>query len=223
MTPRQAALAARVGSWIVRLLIATLRIRVDDQAGALHGKPGASIWLFWHNRLFIIPYLYERYFPAQRTAALTSASKDGEILAAFLACFGIGAIRGSSSRRGATATRELIRALRDEYIVAFTPDGPRGPIYRLHPGIVLVAQKTEVPILPIRVQYSRYWEFKKAWDRFQVPKPFARVDITLLPVEKIPPTADEPAFEAELSRLEAILRQDQAPAEEPAPANELPT
>jgi lysophospholipid acyltransferase (LPLAT)-like uncharacterized protein len=205
VTPRKAKLIALLGSWIVRLLVATLRIRVRDDAGVLgQSSEPRLIWLFWHNRLFVMPHLLNRHFPQRPGSALTSASKDGEILAAFLQRFHIRPVRGSSSRRGAIAMLEMKRLIAEGYDVAITPDGPRGPRYRLNPGVITLAQKTAARVMPIRIEYSRYWQLK-SWDAFQIPKPFARVDITLLPLEKIADTPDEAAFEAERIRLESVL------------------
>ena len=105
MTPeRKARLLAAIGSRAMRVLIWTLHFRLTDRAGVLDKPPQKPLlWAFWHNRLFVMPYLFERYFPIRLGAALTSASKDGEILAAFVKCFGIRPIRGSSSRGGAKA------------------------------------------------------------------------------------------------------------------------
>ena len=195
-----------VGAWIVKLLCATLRFRVHDPAGFL--KLPATVrmtGIFWHNRLFIIPWFFTRYMRPRKSAALTSASKDGEILAAFLARFGIGAVRGSSSRRGVAAMLEMKRAADAGYDIAITPDGPRGPRYRLNPGVIALAQTAGIHVLPISVFYSRYWEIK-SWDAFQIPQPFAVVDVTLLPLEKIPETDNGEAFEAQRLRLEQIMR-----------------
>jgi lysophospholipid acyltransferase (LPLAT)-like uncharacterized protein len=206
VTPeKKAHLIATAGAWIVRLIVATLRIRVHDEAGVLGGPSEPRlIWVFWHNQLFVIPHLLNRYLPQRPGSALTSASKDGEILAAFLQRFHILPIRGSSSRRGAASLLEMKRLVARGYDVAITPDGPRGPRYRLSAGPIALAQKTGALVMPIRVQYSRFWQLK-SWDAFRIPKPFARVDITLLPLHPVPPTRDESAFEAERARLENIL------------------
>jgi len=202
----KAKLIGIVGGWVVKILCATLRFRVHDPAGFL--KLPATVrmtGIFWHNRLFIIPWFFTRYMRPRISAALTSASKDGEILAAFLARFGIGAVRGSSSRRGVAAALEMKRAAEAGYDIAITPDGPRGPRYRLNPGVVALAQAAGIHVLPISVFYSRYWELK-SWDAFQIPQPFAVVEVTLLPLEKIPETGSDEAFEAQRLRLEQIMR-----------------
>lgn len=202
----KAKLISLAGATIVKLLCWTLRFRIHDPSGFL--KMPASVrmtGIFWHNRLFIIPWFFKRYMAPRVAVALTSASKDGEILAAFLARFGIGAVRGSSSRRGLVAMLEMKRAAEAGYDVAITPDGPRGPRYKLNPGVVTLAQKADIAVLPISVFYSRHWELK-SWDAFQIPKPFATVDVTLYPLEKIPETVTPEAFEAQRARLEQIMR-----------------
>ena len=153
---------------------------------------------------FVMPYVFEHFFPGRPGAALTSASKDGEILAAFLNRFSVRAIRGSSSRSGARALVEMKRAIKDGYIMGITPDGPRGPRYRLNPGVVKLAQVTGGFVLPVHVRYSRFWQLK-SWDGFMIPKPFARVEITFDILHKIPPTKSDDEFEAERLRMEEIL------------------
>jgi len=207
VTPGQTALLAAVGAWLVRAVVATLRFRIDDRAGVFGPDDPPRIWLFWHNRLFVIPRLFTRSLPTHPGAALTSASKDGEIVAAFLNSFGIRAVRGSSSRRGAVALIELVRCIRDGYVIGITPDGPRGPRYQLNPGAITLAQKTGAKILPVHVTYSRFWQLK-SWDGFQIPKPFARVDITFLASESVAETSSPEAFESERARIESILRQE---------------
>lgn len=202
----KAKLIALVGGGIVKLLCATLRFRIQDPSGFLQLPPSVRIiGIFWHNRLFVIPSFFKRFMYPRVASALASPSKDGEILAAFLARFGIGAIRGSSSRRGLQAMLEMKRASEAGVDIAITPDGPRGPCYHLNPGVISLAQLANVPVLQVCVSYSSYWQLK-SWDRFQIPKPFATVDINLLPLEKIPATDTPEAFEEQRTRLESSMR-----------------
>ncbi|MEA3208989.1 MAG: hypothetical protein QOE70_2046 [Chthoniobacter sp.] len=207
MTPqKKAQLLAAIGSRLVRVILWTLRFRITDRAGVLNTPPERPLlWVFWHNKLFVMPYLFEQWFPGRLGAALASASKDGEIIAAFIQRFGIRAIRGSSSRGGARALVEMKRAIEDGYIMAITPDGPRGPRYSLSPGVIKLAQVTGGYILPIHVTFSGFWRLK-TWDGFMIPKPFCRVDITFDLLHEIPPSADEAEFEYQRVRLERMLR-----------------
>jgi lysophospholipid acyltransferase (LPLAT)-like uncharacterized protein len=194
------------GAWLVRLLVATLRVRVNDQAGVLGGPSSPRlIWAFWHNRLLIIPHLLNHYLSHRPGAALTSASKDGELLAAFLERFHVRPIRGSSSRQGAAAVLEMKRLIAEGYDVAITPDGPRGPRYHLNPGVITLAQKTGALVMPIRVDYSRFWRLK-SWDAFEIPKPFSRVEITLLPLHRVAESETESEFETERVRLQNAMQ-----------------
>jgi lysophospholipid acyltransferase (LPLAT)-like uncharacterized protein len=206
----QAQLLATVGGVIMRLWLRTVRFQVIDRAGVLAGiDDQPRLWVFWHNRLFVMAYVFARWFPRQRGAALASASKDGEILTALLQQFGIRAIRGSSSRGGARALVEMKHAMDDGYVLAIAPDGPRGPRYVLNPGVAKLAQLTGGHVLPIHVRYSSYWQLK-SWDGFMLPKPFSRADITFGPAHPVPRTADAPAFEAQRLALENVLREEAA-------------
>jgi lysophospholipid acyltransferase (LPLAT)-like uncharacterized protein len=200
-------LIATFGAWIVRLIVATLRFRVRDDAGIIGGPATPRlIWAFWHNSLFVIPHLLNHYLSHRPGSALTSASQDGEILAAFLERFNVRPIRGSSSRQGAAALLEMKRLIEQGFDVAITPDGPRGPLYHLNPGVITLAQKTGALIMPIRVHYSRCWRLK-TWDAFEIPKPFATVTIVLLPLYRVAATSSDEEFEPERARLERVLRE----------------
>jgi len=208
---KRARIIAAIGSRIVRLLLLTLRFRVEDRADNFQlPMQRPLLWAFWHNRLLVVPYLFERYFPKRAGAALTSASKDGEIVAAFIECFGVGAVRGSSSRRGARAMVEMRRRVEAGCMMAITPDGPRGPRYHLNPGLVKLSQVTDGVIMPVRIEYSRYWELK-SWDAFRIPKPFAQVTVIFDVPRPAASTPTEAEFETERARLELWLRDGHVP------------
>lgn len=201
---------ALVGSFIARLLFMTLRVRIVDQAGLTKESPKFPlIFTFWHNRILAITIAHMRHYPSDRkgVAVLTSPSKDGEILAEVMACFNMGAIRGSSSRRGSRALHECVDRLNSGADLAVTPDGPKGPRYSLGPGLILLAQKTQARILPMHVKFHRALELK-SWDGFRIPLPFSRLDITIAPYETIPETTTEEAFEAERLRIETLLKNE---------------
>ena len=206
-TQRSAALA---GAALLRALFATLRVRVDDQARHLVPPPGKPvIYAFWHNRILAITAAFLRVYPRDRRGVLvlTSASKDGMWLGALAERLGMGSVRGSSSRRGATAMRELIEKVETGHDIAITPDGPRGPRYELGPGMIYLAQRARIPILPIHARFGRHWRMK-TWDGFCIPKPFSRIDVTLAPTLDIPEDLDETQFEDERRRIESLLRAE---------------
>ena len=193
---------------LLRTLALTLRWRIEDRCGITRGETkGPVIGAFWHNRLLTIPEVYRRFFRGRRGHCLTSPSTDGAIIAGVMQRFGVGSVRGSSSRRGFLAMREMAALLRAGEDMAITPDGPRGPKYWMNAGVVKLSQITGVPIMPIHIGYSRYWEVK-SWDAFRIPKPFTRIHVVIGPLYAVCPTKSVSAFEAERVRLETLLVQE---------------
>lgn len=190
----------------IRMLCATLKIEVSDPDGVTEGKvDGPMIWLFWHNRLLVMPVVYKRFLTGRSGSVLTSPSGDGEVLAQVIGKFGVGAIRGSSNKRGAAALREMAKLVRSGQDLCVTPDGPRGPKYRLNPGAVQVANVTNAPLLPFRVRYSNCWELK-TWDAFRIPKPFSKVEVIIGPLQAVEKTRDPEVFEARRLEIETLMR-----------------
>ena len=191
---------------LMRLLGWTLRIRADDKGGYLDGRVvGPVIVILWHNRIFGIPHGYQRRATVKRKAlVLTSLGPEGSLLALLLSHFGVGAVRGSTSRGASAALREMEKRLAEGYDIVITPDGPRGPRYGLQPGALYVAQRTRRPILPMHIEYSRYVRFK-TWDGFAAPLPFARLDARIGEPVYIPPDLSKEEFEAMRLRLEDLM------------------
>lgn len=202
--------AAATGVLALRALFSTLRIRMHDPEGFLGSPPPHPvIYTFWHNRILAITAAFLRVYPQGRRGVLvlTSASKDGMWLGEVAGRLGMGSVRGSSSRRGAGAMRELLEKVEQGYDIAITPDGPRGPKYELGPGPVYLAQRTGIPIIPIHAAFSRCWTLR-TWDGFRIPHPFSKIDVTLAPPVRIPENLGEPAFEQERRKIESVLRAE---------------
>jgi lysophospholipid acyltransferase (LPLAT)-like uncharacterized protein len=205
MHVRHHPITARVAAVLIRILCRTLRFEFRDEAGILDpARKGPIIWLMWHNRILVVPYIRHRWLSHRKGVVLTSPSRDGGVLAGVVQAFGLAAERGSSSRRGASALLALGRWIEGGGDVAITPDGPRGPRYRLGAGAVLLSQKTGAPLLLLGVEYSSAWRLR-SWDGFFIPRPFARVRVTFSEPFVAEPTADDAAFEAERLRIEARL------------------
>lgn len=152
---------------------------LESIAEAVHAHRSGSLFLLWHNRLFpAIGAIQQVDMRDRRMVALVSASRDGAQLSHFLEGVGIQPVRGSSSRRGAVATRELLKLLSAGDHIAITVDGPRGPCYRAQAGAALLVQMTGAPICCIGAESETCLELR-SWDRFIVPKPFSRVKIKL--------------------------------------------
>jgi lysophospholipid acyltransferase (LPLAT)-like uncharacterized protein len=204
---RKSALLGTLAGWSMKLMAATLRLEVRDLCGlASRDKPVPPvIYILWHSRFFVVPPAWNRIcYGHRKTVALTSASKDGDMVARAMAVFGLGAVRGSSSRRAVAALVGLKRALTEGLDVCLTPDGPRGPRYKIQPGFLKLAEATGAPIVPIHVRFHSAWRLK-TWDRFVIPKPFSRVEVTFAESITIPRGLDETAFEAERLKLENLL------------------
>jgi lysophospholipid acyltransferase (LPLAT)-like uncharacterized protein len=203
-------LAARLIWLIVRSVAATVRFRLDDRAGYFSRPPKeALIFAVWHNRLSLSLTLYEnfvrRHQPERMLVCLVSASRDGGLLARVMELFHVETVRGSSSRRGPQALRELVSWGERGYDLAITPDGPRGPCYAVRDGVIATAQLTGMTIVP--ASYRLNWKIRlKSWDRFQIPLPFARCDITTGKVMRVPREATEAEREVLRQQLEAEMR-----------------
>jgi lysophospholipid acyltransferase (LPLAT)-like uncharacterized protein len=200
--------AAFSGALLLRALFATLRLRVHDPHGFLSDPPPRPvIYAFWHNRILAITAAFLRVYPRGRRGVLvlTSASKDGMWLGTLAGRLGMGSVRGSSSRRGATAMRELLEKVAQGYDIAITPDGPRGPRYELGAGLVYLAQKAAMPVIPCHARFHGAIRLK-TWDRFAIPLPFARLDVTLGEAQTVPP--EETEFENGREKIESVLRAE---------------
>ncbi|MBN2331864.1 MAG: lysophospholipid acyltransferase family protein [Deltaproteobacteria bacterium] len=125
---------------------------------------------FWHDQLLLMV----KGNPSKAGARiLISASKDGELIARTMRYFGHDAVRGSSSRGGKEALKEMVLLAQEPGDLAITPDGPRGPRHRLKPGVAQLARLTGRPVLPLAFACSRGRRFQ-SWDRFLLPYPFSR-------------------------------------------------
>jgi len=196
-----------LAGWLMKAWSATLRHEIIDVSGittpGTHAQP--VIFALWHNRIFTLPPIWRRTGGNQRkSVVLTSASKDGAMLASAMEVFGIGAVRGSSSRRAVAALIGMKRALKDGFDVCITPDGPGGPRYECQPGVVKLAESAGVSIIPIHATYSHAWRLK-TWDRLAIPLPFSKVHVTFGDMISFSSPLDPDSFEAERARLESIL------------------
>ncbi len=189
------------------MLAKTLRVDLRDDSG--FGDPDSKeppvILIMWHNRIFAAPPFWKILYGGHRPCvALTSASHDGDMVAKAMAVFGIGAVRGSSSRRGVAALVGLKKALREGKDICLTPDGPRGPRYHFQAGALKLAESTGAALVPIHVRFGSAWRLK-TWDRFVIPKPFSRLQVTFGPPIRFERGMDEQAFEQARQNLELML------------------
>jgi lysophospholipid acyltransferase (LPLAT)-like uncharacterized protein len=210
-----------LGRGMVRALAASLRLREFPSPGleTRWRRRQPVIYTVWHGQILLLPHLYGRRF---RIHALTSRSRDGEILSRFVQGFGIRVVRGSSSRGGARALVTLARAIRDEGAnVLIVPDGPRGPRHVAQGGAVMLAKVTGVPVVPLAFGAAPC-SVLRSWDAFIVPHPFARAAIVFGDPIVVPRGADRDVIEAKRRELEAALRYVTGAAERAVGGGRVP-
>lgn len=172
---------------LLRVWVRTLRFEADAETVARMSfaeQPAAIV--LWHNRLFLSPEFFRRYRTRRRVYGLVSASKDGAWLAAFYRMIGIHPVRGSSSNLGREAARVLIEKMREGHDIGITPDGPRGPMYTVEPGVLVVTRRLQAPMVLLGAEFTRAWRLR-SWDRFYIPVPFTRVKLRSA---VLPPTGE---------------------------------
>lgn len=167
-------------SRIMLLIRMLMRHQVIDPNGLIEKYSNGTetaVTVTWHNRLLFFPAMFPRKV-CERTVAVISASRDGQYIADLCAQFGVRSVRGSSSRKAVSVLHNAIKTVESGSLISFTPDGPRGPKYVMSKGPVHMASLLGVPVIPIAVNYSSYWELG-GWDRFQIPKPWAKITLIL--------------------------------------------
>jgi hypothetical protein len=189
----------------------TLRVRREgfDAVEDLLARDERFILSFWHRRLFMMPLAYPFQRKGRGVAILSSDSRDGERSAATWRWFGIHAVRGTASDDGAKALVRMIQAVKQGWDFGITPDGPRGPLMELKPGVTALARKTGAWVVPVSLAFDRCFELR-TWDRMVIPFPFATCVIRYGTPYRIPPKADD---HAEAERLQCQMDDLEAWAE----------
>ena len=204
---RKSVIIGTLAGWLMWLISKTMRITIRDESGICSpgSFQGPVILVMWHNRIFGVPPGWAKACGWYRSCvAMTSASKDGEIVARALGVFGIQAARGSSSRRGAAALVALKRALKEGLDVCITPDGPKGPIYEVQPGVIKLAESSGVPLVTLNARFGKSWRLK-TWDRFVIPKPFSEIEVSFGSPMYVEKGLSPEEFEAQRQKLQARL------------------
>lgn len=192
-----------LGRGFLQMLSRTWRIRVvnGEYIRDLRRAGRPFIFALWHGQL--LPLLW--HHREEGVLILVSEHRDGELVARAARSLGYGLIRGSSTHGGGRALISLVRELQSGHEVAITPDGPRGPARTFAPGALVAAQRSESFILPIAASADRAWRLR-SWDRFMIPKPFARVTVAYGAPTKVLATTSRAAAE-EGARFERLLNE----------------
>jgi lysophospholipid acyltransferase (LPLAT)-like uncharacterized protein len=210
-----------LGRGLVRALAATLRLREFPSPGveAIWHAGTPAIYAVWHGQILLLPLIYGR---RHRLHALTSRSRDGEILSRFVQGFGIRVVRGSSSRGGARALLTLARVIRETGENALiVPDGPRGPRHVAQNGAVMLARMTGAPMVPLAFGAAPR-RVLRSWDAFVVPRPFARAAVVFGEPIAVPRDAERDLIEAKRRELERVLNHISGEADLAAGGGHVP-
>lgn len=212
---RRSRAVLATGAWIgaagLWLLRRSLRLRVvgREWAEAFYARENRPlIFTFWHGRLLMMPFSW----PGRPVTVLVSRHADGEVIGRIVRRFGIQSVRGSTYRGAHGGLRAMLRAHRAGSHLAIAPDGPRGPRERVQLGVIELAQRTGAAVIPIGFGASRGW-FLPTWDRFLLPRPFARGIFVFGEALVVPPGSDRPALEAARGELERRLNAVTAAAD----------
>jgi lysophospholipid acyltransferase (LPLAT)-like uncharacterized protein len=199
----QASAIAALGYPLVNALGRTLRWRVEGlhHYDAIVAAGRQPVMAFWHGR--ILPATV--FFRGRGIVVITSENFDGEWIARIIERFGYGTARGSTTRGGRRAMRQLMREMERGRPAGFTVDGPRGPARVAQPGAVWLARTTGNPVLPFHLEAARYWSVR-SWDRTQIPKPFSRVALAIGEPLEVPRDVSAEQLESIRGELDRRLK-----------------
>jgi lysophospholipid acyltransferase (LPLAT)-like uncharacterized protein len=190
---------------LIRLYSRTFRLTVENEDPWLHHlrNGGKVILCVWHQQFFsAIRHFksYESFHPS----LMISKSNDGDIIARIAKQQGWHAVRGSSSRDGGKAMKEVIERIQSSGLAGHIVDGPRGPSGTVKPGIISMARAVQAAVVPFYTTADRAWYFN-SWDRFMVPKPFAKVTIRFGKMMTFQTDGNGNSFEDQRTALENAM------------------
>ncbi len=167
---------AWIGASYIRFVLLTsrLKLHIPEESKPFFNGEKNALFLLWHNRIALI----NCSAPENNTMhAMVSAHSDGRMIGDILSHFGVVPIHGSTSKGGATALKQMVRAFRSGHNVCITPDGPRGPAEQVSEGAAQLAMLANTPILCVSYSITRYRQLR-SWDKFILPLPFATIHFT---------------------------------------------
>jgi lysophospholipid acyltransferase (LPLAT)-like uncharacterized protein len=189
--------------WLLIFLIGkTVRIKVvsEGNLNTLKGKKENVIYAFWHNRLFLLTYIFRHRY----IQVLISSSRDGDYIAKVASRFGAEVVRGSTTRGGREAILGMSDRLKSGYDGVVTPDGPQGPKYIVQPGIIHIAKRTGLSIVPVTYGAERK-KVLGSWDALLIPYPFSRIVLIYGAPIKVPKGTTGKLLESKREELEKTL------------------
>jgi lysophospholipid acyltransferase (LPLAT)-like uncharacterized protein len=191
---------------LIKLLLFSCRvIKVEGrqkEIDALAKSQGKAVYAIWHQRVIF----HARHLAHKNLTVMISQSRDGEYAVRLVRLFGHTNVRGSSTRGGSQALKELTQKIKEGGRGGILADGPLGPARVAKIGAVIMAHEAQVPLIPLTWGVDRCW-ILNSWDRFLVPKPFARIVIHYPEPIWIPPSVGGKELEDYRRLLEERLNQ----------------
>jgi lysophospholipid acyltransferase (LPLAT)-like uncharacterized protein len=201
----------RVWHWTLRYRHRCVGVNLIPESPALQG---CVIYGFWHEDMIVPAYRYAR----PDVHVLISKHADGTLIATAIRWLGLKVVAGSSKRGATEAVLKLLAVAKGSHVV-ITPDGPRGPRQCVQPGIVFIAARSGLPIVPVGFGYARAWRMK-SWDRMALPRPFSRIVSVSLPPIHVPDIDNKEQLETYRRQVEHSMREATRLAHELANGNE---
>jgi len=208
---RALSLRERISLWLIPWLVVGLqrfvgltsrRVNLNtDGFAALESARSPFILAIWHTNVLYSPYLHRN----RQITVMISSSRDGELITRIVKHFGNLARRGSTSRGGLRALKQIISVIKGGSSVAITPDGPRGPALQVQGGLLTIAQQSGAPIIPFHYECTRQKIALKAWDRHRIPLPFTTFVVRYGDPVFVPRILSAEEWEAKLKEIEDHL------------------
>ncbi len=201
-------LAKRLAYWIIRAYSRLFFLKIENEKQWIdHLENGGTVLLCCYHQQFFPIIRHSANYGKYNLSVMISRSNDGEMAAGVAQLFGLIPVRGSSSRGGAVALKQMIRNMKINGLGAHIVDGPRGPAGVIKPGIIRMAHATDAVIVPFYTAADRSWFFN-SWDRFFIPKPFSRAVVRFGDMIKLDKTKDPEKFENQRKLLEDTMNRE---------------
>lgn len=174
----------------------------DEEVNRLEAEGKKLVFFCWHNQIALLFGQSRRY----RFVTMVSRSKDGDLVAPLVESFGHVAVRASSSRGASAGVKEMLEYMGKGLHAALTVDGPKGPVYKAKPGVLYLAKKADCILIPVLCNCKRFFRFN-SWDRFILPKPFAKIYIHLGKPIILSDCMEKEVVERELSEVQKTIME----------------
>ncbi len=183
-------LAPRLTWLVLQILSRTSRVVVKYPEYFQRVKGNSFIFILWHGKMLFPIYMHRN----MGICAMVSEHDDGEMISQTIHRLGYTTVRGSSTRGGVKAFVQLLTQVKKGVIGCILPDGPRGPRHYLKPGVVLLASRSQRPLLPLTFCAAKPIALK-SWDQFTLWRPFSKLCLLYGEPIYVPANLDEAGLE----------------------------